>query len=183
MLNDLFQLKKVKEGDIGAFEGLFRKYYSPLLFYATGITGSSQIAEDIIQDLFYVLWRDREKLQILSSFKSYLYSAIRNRSLRYCEKIKTDEKYRSNLTYTIQGESTPDSQESLEYLELEEIVKRVMSDMPDRRVQIFRMHRFRNLKYKEIADELSISVKTVEAEMTKVLKTLKKEIEKHTTIS
>ncbi|MDP3451441.1 MAG: RNA polymerase sigma-70 factor [Bacteroidales bacterium] len=183
MLNDLLQIKKVKEGDIGAFEGLFRKYHPPLLFYATGITGSTDAAEDIIQDLFYVLWRDRDKLQIFSSFKSYLYSAVRNRSLRYCEKKKSDQKYRNNLSYTSDGDSLSDSQERMEYQELEQIINSTLKKIPERRATIFRMHRFQNLKYREIADELSLSVKTVEAEMTKVLKTLKKEIETHTPIS
>lgn len=63
---DLFVLKKIKEGDIKAFESIFRLYYTPLCLYATSITGELEVAEEIVQDLFYVFWKERESLPILS---------------------------------------------------------------------------------------------------------------------
>ena len=78
---DLFVLKKIKEGDIKAFESIFRLYYTPLCLYATSITGELEVAEEIVQDLFYVFWKERESLPILRSIKNYLYGATRNRSL------------------------------------------------------------------------------------------------------
>ena len=59
---DLFVLKKIKEGDIKAFESIFRLYYTPLCLYATSITGELEVAEEIVQDLFYVFWKERESL-------------------------------------------------------------------------------------------------------------------------
>ena len=59
---DLFVLKKIKEGDIKAFESIFRLYYTPLCLYATSITGEQEVAEEIVQDLFYVFWKERESL-------------------------------------------------------------------------------------------------------------------------
>ncbi len=56
-----------------AFEGIFRLYYSPLCLYAAGITGSMDVAEEIVQELFYVFWKEKEKLQVFRSLKSYLY--------------------------------------------------------------------------------------------------------------
>ena len=85
MLNDLFVLTKIKEGDGKAFEGIFRRYYSPLCLYAAGITGSMDVAEEIVQELFYVFWKEKEKLQVIRSLKSYLSGAVRNKSLQYCE--------------------------------------------------------------------------------------------------
>ena len=67
MLNDLFVLTKIKEGDVKAFEGIFRLYYSPLCLYAAGITGSMDVAEEIVQELFYVFWKEKEKLQVFRS--------------------------------------------------------------------------------------------------------------------
>ena len=61
---DLFVLKKIKEGDIKAFESIFRLYYTPLCLYATSITGEQEVAEEIVQDLFYVFWKERESLPI-----------------------------------------------------------------------------------------------------------------------
>ena len=72
---DLFVLKKIKEGDIKAFESIFRLYYTPLCLYATSITGELEVAEEIVQDLFYVFWKERESLPILRSIKNYLYGA------------------------------------------------------------------------------------------------------------
>ena len=83
MLNELFILAKIREGDIKAFEEIFRRYYSPLCWYATGITGEMEAAEEIVEELFYVFWKDREHLQIFQSVKSYLYKAVRNAALQF----------------------------------------------------------------------------------------------------
>lgn len=182
MLDDLLLLKKIKEGDIKAFEYIFRKYYSSLIFFATGITGRTDVAEEIIQDLFYVLWKEHENLNILRSLKGYLYGAVRNRALQYCERRKLDEKYRGTINVASVEITQTDAQDDIEYKELEDVVKKTMEKMPERRRKIFNMHRFENLKYMEIAEILSLSVKTIEAEMGKALKTLRKEIDYHTSI-
>ena len=182
MLDDLLLVKKIKEGDIKTFEYLFRKYYSSLIFYSTGITGRADVAEEIIQDLFFVLWKDHENLNIFRSLKAYLYGAVRNRSLGYCERRKLDDKYRGTIDTTSFETTTADAQDDIEYKELVDVVERAMEKMPARRRKIFNMHRFENLKYIEIAQALSLSVKTIEAEMGKALKALRKEIDYHTNI-
>jgi len=176
MLEDFLIIKKVKEGDIGAFETLFRKYHSPLLFYCTSITASVQAAEDIVQDLFYNIWKDKERLNILVSVKSYLYKSVRNHSLQYLQK---NANRRNNNMDNLDNQTNPTykTDDYLEYHELEQLLSKSIKSMPERRARIFRMHRYENLKYKEIAQKISLSVKTVEAEMTKALKTLKKEID------
>lgn len=70
MLDELLILKKIKEGDIKAFEELFRRYYFPLCCYAAGITGQMAVAEEIVEELFYVLWKERVRLQIFQSVKA-----------------------------------------------------------------------------------------------------------------
>ena len=94
---DLFVLKKIKEGDIKAFESIFRLYYTPLCLYATSITGEQEVAEEIVQDLFYVFWKERESLPILRSIKNYLYGATRNRSLQYLEHREVRYRYRNTV--------------------------------------------------------------------------------------
>jgi hypothetical protein len=86
MLNELFILAKIKEGDIKAFEEIFRCYYSPLCWYAAGITGEVEAAEEIVEELFYVFWKDREHLQIFQSIKSYLYRAMKRFNTASIEK-------------------------------------------------------------------------------------------------
>jgi len=181
MLDDLFVIKKIKEGDIVTFEKVFRAYYTPLCIYSSSISGRLDISEEIVQELFYVLWRDRETLQVFRSLKNYLYGAVRNRSLQYMEHREVQNKHRE--TTLKKGEisgSTPE--ENLEYKEFEEIIEETLARMPERQSRIFRMHRFENKKYSEIAESLSVSVKTVEAEMTKALRELRKNIERYTKI-
>ena len=94
MLNDLLTLTKIREGDIKAFEDVFRRYYSPLCWYAMSITGSMEAAEEIVEELFYGFLRDRERLPLFRSMKSYLYVAVRNQSFQYCEHLEVRNKYR-----------------------------------------------------------------------------------------
>lgn len=184
MLNDLIVLKKIKEGDIKAFEELFRLYYSPLCLFAVSITGRMDAAEEIVQDLFYVFWKERANLQVLHSVKSYLYGATRNKALQYCEHREVRERYREAvLSGTGEEHQASDPQGEMEYKELEILINRTLDKLPERRLRIFRMHRFEGKKYAEIASMLALSVKTVEAEMTKALQTLRKEIENYTRIA
>ena len=91
MLNELMILARIKEGDIKAFEGIFRRYYSPLCWYAAGITGDTASAEEIVEELFYVLWKNRERLQVFQSVKSYLYRSVRNEAVQFCEHQEVKE--------------------------------------------------------------------------------------------
>lgn len=185
MLNDLFVLNKIKEGNIKVFEGVFKLYYSPLCFYAASITGRADTAEEIVQDLFYVLWKEREKMQIFQSLKNYLYRAVRNRSLQHLEHLEVRGRYRNAILAADANDSQTDNspEEHIEYKELQELINRTLRKLPERRLRIFRMHRFRGMKYAEIATTLGLSVKTIEAEMSKALQTLRKEIENYTNIA
>ena len=179
MLNDLLTLTKIREGDIKAFEDVFRRYYSPLCWYAMSITGSMEAAEEIVEELFYGFGRDRESLPLFRSMKSYLYVAVRNQSFQYCEHLEVRNKYRE-FVLSRKGRTQDSSpQEEIEYQELRHLIDTTLARMPERRLRIFRMHRMEGKKYAEIASQLSLSVKTVEAEMTKALKALKKEIENY----
>lgn len=81
------------------------------------------------------------------------------------------------LSHPDKDDTPDDPQEQIEYKELEALVNRTLEKLPERRLRIFRMHRFEGKKYAEIASSLSLSVKTVEAEMTKALRTLRDELE------
>lgn len=179
MLNDLFVLSKIKEGDVKAFEEIFRQYYSPLCLYAASITGQMEAAEEIVEELFYVFWKEREQLQLFHSIKSYLYGAVRNRSLQYCEHQRVRMQYEETILARPQEVGGVDPQQQIEYRELQDIINRTLTKLPERRLRIFKLHRMEGKKYAEIASLLSLSVKTVEAEMTKVLRTLRKEVENY----
>lgn len=137
------------------------------------------VAEEIVGELFYVIWREREGLQIFYSIKSYLYKAVRNESLQYCEHQEVRNRYYEAVRAANKQDMEIDPEEQMEYEELQNLINNALEKLPERRQCIFRMHRVEGKKYAEIASSLSLSVKTVEAEMTKALKTLRKEVENY----
>ena len=180
MLNDIVVFKKIKEGDIKTFEKLFKQQYAPLCMYAFSITGRKDIAEETVQDVFYNIWKDRESLQIRSSVKNYLFGAVRNRSLQYKEHLAVIDRYTDFIQNNEDTDTEMSPYEILEFKELESVVSNILKKLPERRMNIFLMHRMDGKKYTEIADHYSVSVKTVEAEMTKAYQALRKGIEHYT---
>ncbi|NLI36553.1 MAG: RNA polymerase sigma-70 factor [Bacteroidales bacterium] len=178
MLNDLLILTKIKEGDIKTFEEVFRLYYAPLCLYASCIVSGKDAAEEIVQELFYVLWRDKEKLQLIYSLKNYLYGAVRKESLQYLEHEEIKRRYRETIVLKEENykEVSRSAEHELEFEELQELITDTLKELPLRRSTIFKMHRFEGKKYETIASSLGLSVKTVEAEMSKALKTLKNKV-------
>ena len=170
--NSQLVFKKIKEGNIQAFETLFRDYYEPLCRYAYSLVEDMNTAEEIVQGLFYTLWKERQNLQIFTSVNGYLYRSVKNKSLQFLEHKRVRENYQKiYIENTNFKTSTP--QEELEYKELEQQIKETLVHLPERRQKIFLMHRMERKKYNEIAQELQISVKTVEAEMSKALRELR----------
>lgn len=157
--------------------------YAPLRLYAASITGEPDVAEEIVEELFYVFWKDREKLEIFHSVKNYLYRSVRNRSIQYCEHQDVRRRYQDAILSVPVNIASPDPQEQIEYKELQQIINRTLEKLPERRLHIFRLHHTEGKKYSEIASLLSLSVKTVEKEMTRALRTLRKEIENYIQIS
>ena len=132
-------------------------------------------AEEIVQELFYLLWKDRTSLKIVLSVKSYLYGAVRNQSLQYLEHLQVRKRYYQKMTAEMTEISPHDSpQEILEYKELEQRIEHALEHLPQRQREIFRMNRFEGKKYEQIANEMSLSVKTIEAEISKALRVLRK---------
>ena len=174
-MNEFLLLKRIKEGDIRSFEQVFRHYYIPLLFYSYSICGSREEAEEIVQELFYNIWKDRTNLQSVNVLKSYLYGAVRNGSLQYLERLDVRRRHQEKVA--ARSEATRNPEEQLELLELEELIRTTLEQMPERRRRIFGMHRDEGLTYREIAAQLDVSVKTVEAEMSKAIQMLRKAVD------
>jgi len=167
---------KIKSDDVDAFEKTFREYYKPLVFFAIKIVNDQDVAEEIVQEFFYQYWKNREQMNIKISLKSYFFQSVRNNALKYLRHESVKQKYASGIG----GSSTPQSF-SPEYAEkeLQNIIDNVLENLPQRCSLIFRMNRFEGLTYKEIAANLSISVKTVEADMGKALKVFRNKLTKY----
>jgi RNA polymerase sigma-70 factor (ECF subfamily) len=159
------------------FDEIFRQYAKPLFYYAAKFVGDDQ-AKDIVQDTFAKLWADKS-LVITKSLNSLLFTTIRNRCLQQLEKEKVRNKYIESTRQKLQTEELQfymDERSSLMEQELEDKLNEVLKNLPDRCRQIFMMSRFENKKNREIAEELDISVKAVEKQISKALATIRIEM-------
>lgn len=175
MIRDTEIIGRIRKGDVGQFESLFRSSYVSLVRYAKTLIKDHDTAEEIVQDLFFRLWQDREKLNIESSLNGYLFRAVHNRCLHHIEHIKVVERHAEEMSYRPE-ENQESPSDILNYKELQEKIVRILEKLPERCGLIFTMNRFEGLKYSEIAEKLSVSVKTVEANMGKALKEFRKEL-------
>ncbi len=166
-------IRRIRQGDKQEFEKLFRSSYVSLVRYAKTILKDHDTAEEIVQDLFFRLWQDRVNLTIESSLNGYLFRSVHNRSLHFIEHQKVIDRHAGEIAASADQTSEPVT-EAIYYSELQSKVARVLERLPERCSVIFRMSRFEGLKYNEIAEKLSVSLKTVEANMGKALKEFRK---------
>jgi len=173
MTNEKEIIRRIRLGDLKQFESLFRSSYVSLVKYAKSIVRDHDTAEEIVQDLFYRIWDNRERLSIGTSLNGYLFRAVHNKCLHMLEHKKVKEKHEREIIQSRISDSTV-TPDPVGYNELQEAISRVLERLPDRCGRIFCMNRFEGLKYNEIADKLAVSVKTVEADMGKALKEFRK---------
>jgi RNA polymerase sigma-70 factor (ECF subfamily) len=175
MIRDTDIIGRIRQGDVKHFESLFRSSYVSLVRYAKTLLKDQDASEEIVQDLFFRIWQDREKIKIESSLNGYLFRSVHNRCLHYIEHSRIVEKHAEEMSYR-QPESPESPSDVLNYKELQAKIASILEKLPERCGQIFCMNRFEGLKYNEIAEKLSVSVKTVEANMGKALKEFRKEL-------
>ncbi len=171
-------IKKISKGDLSAFEKLFKDYYEELCYFADRYLNDMDQAEEVVQDTFFVIWQNRDKINVKQSVKSYLYTAIKNKSLKEIRSKSYENKYKSHMKN--QGYETASTPvEELNAKELNMLINRTLRSLPERTQKVFKMSRDEGLKYKEIAEKLSISVKTVETDMGKALKVFRKNLNEY----
>jgi len=169
-------LRRVLQSDELALERLFNNTYNILCHLANGIVHSRMLAEEVVTDVFAKLWNKRKTLEITGSAKSYLMVAVRNQALDYIRKYKK-EKFNTDLDHIAYLPSEHlDPCALTEFEELYEKVQSGISQLPTQCQRIFKMSREEGMKYKEIADELGLSIKTVETQMGRALKSLRSHV-------
>jgi RNA polymerase sigma-70 factor (ECF subfamily) len=160
------------------FKLLFNEYYANLCQYAIRIVRRSEIAEEIVQDQFIYLWNNRGRLEIHSSYQSYLFKSVRNKCIDFLRSrfAKVNQNDDSELLNYASGD---DPSSEIENEELNQLVGKAVLELPEKCHTIFTMSRFGDMKNQEIADALNISIKTVENQITIALKKIKNFLDKN----
>ena len=153
------------------FEQLFKEHFVYLCNYANQYIHDTNSAKDIVQKVFINMWENREKMDTNRSIPSYLFTSVRNRCLNY---IRDHKKYRSKvLDLDIHDIDQSYEENDWEADDLKLKIEAALHQLPEKCRLVFEMSRYKSMKYKDIAEELDISVKTVEAHISKALKSLR----------
>lgn len=157
------------------YELLFRRYYRPLCSHAVRFVYAKEAAQDIVSEVFLNFWKNRVHEHITTSYRAYLFTSVRNRVFNYLQ----DEFRRGDLlgARTDQPDDVftdEDPQQILQYTDLFNRLEEEIRALPPQCQRVFVLSRFEGRKHREIAEELQISLKTVEAHMLRALSHLRK---------
>lgn len=164
--------QKIRNGDEQAFEEVFRGLYPKLCVFANRFLADHDHSEEVVQEVFFTFWAKRESLEIKGEIGAYLYRSVRNACINQLNHQKVKQAYISDqLKESIENHQL--EADPMVQSELQRKIPECMSKLPTERQRIFRLSREDGLKYREIAEKLGISIKTVEAQMGKALANLK----------
>lgn len=172
VIDQLF-LRIALKDDEEAFRSLFFEFFSSLCVFAHRHVEDWDTCEDLVQDTFFKIWKNRKSIEINISSRNFLITSVRNSCIDYLRKqdsarIWQEREIKDKTGYT--------SDDLYSHIELEQMLTTALSKLPENIREVFEMNRFEGKTYKEIAEEKNISVKTVEAHMTKALKVLRIEL-------
>lgn len=168
----MYSIELLRDGDENAFRVFYDEYHAQLYGFAIKHTNDAALAADIVQQAFVQLWQKRTTIQSPLAFKAYLFTITRNLIIdEYRRKIATQE-----ANYIFSDFINDTSNEEEDYEQRVTALMQAIQALPPKRKQIFEMHKLEGLSHKEIADQLSISVSTVEKQMIAALKTLRQKL-------
>jgi RNA polymerase sigma-70 factor (ECF subfamily) len=176
-LDDFFLLR-FKSGDELAFEKIFKSNHSQIVGFCNHFVMDPDKAKGLAQEVFLNLWINRGKIETLNGIKAFLYTFAKSSCLNYIRHQKVIRKYEDEHLQEMESELNRETLESfdfnsLEFSELETLIRQAIDDLPEKCREVFMMSRFEGKMNKEISEELNISVKAVEAHMTRALRTLR----------
>jgi RNA polymerase sigma-70 factor (ECF subfamily) len=164
-------LDGLRRGDDAAYDAIFRQWYAPLVAMTSALLRDQGPAEEVVQDVLLELWRRREGITFETSIRAYLFQAARNRGLNYLRRQRVEARGESTIAAAMPSPEASDS--AAREAELNVAIQSAIAGLPDRCREVFELSRVQGLKYSEIALELGISVKTVEAQMGKALRVMR----------
>lgn len=161
--------------EIYTLEALFKRFHKPLRTYAFRFLNDMNAAEDIVQDIFFELWARRDNIHFNESVKSYLFKSVYNRSINALNNLNQSSQYaldqtdESQIVANYLNAHIQDQEQSLILKELEKEITRYVETLPPQCRKIFELSRIYELKNREIAEQLNISIKAVEKQICKAL--------------
>ena len=167
-------VRRIRGGDPEAYEQLFYRYAPALINFARRFVQDVQVAEGLVQEVFLQVWKRRTRLDPDRNIKSYLYAATRNRALKELRRAGSALEGAGDLTRSVSQPQSPEEEWDQQQVGFE--VNKAVARLPKRCRVIFSMSRFDQLTYAEIAESLNLSIKTVETQMGRALKTLRRSL-------
>lgn len=172
-IDSLFWKIALKDDEI-AFRTLFFQFFSPLCVFAHRYIDSWESCEDIVQETFFKIWKNRKNIEINTSSRNFLITSVKNSCIDFLRKQETEQSWQQKEIEN--NASSYTSGDIYSTIELEQMLTAALAKLPDNIRIVFEKNRFEGMTYAEIASEHNISVKTVEAYMTKALKHLRVEL-------
>lgn len=166
-------LTSLVAGDEKAFEQVFKEHFKNLHRYACAIVKDEDTGEEMVQQVFYKIWKNKSALNVQTTLKAYLYRAVHNECLNHLKHNKVKAGYQMHAAHVMKSEEGTGAANKIAHGELQKKLQQAMNELPEQCRTIFQLSRFEELKYKEIADLLGLSIKTVENQMGKALKLLR----------
>jgi len=167
-------LKKLKAGDESGLRQLFDMYYTPLCIYALKYIDSFETVEDIVQEVFISFWETKKANEITSTIKSYLFTAVKNNALNFLRKHNRYHHEALDEQFEMICEDYEDTEELEEKKKL--LYQEIDKLSPQAKV-VFESIVFANMKYKEVAEELGVSVNTIKTTFSRALKRLRSSLD------
>jgi RNA polymerase sigma-70 factor (family 1) len=170
-----FLVVRLVRGDSDAFSEIFSAYYKDLVMFAFSITKEMASSEEIVQETFVKLWEDHKKLEVKTSLKSFLLKSVQNRCIDWHRHKKI---INIHINYLLVNNPIfeNDTDNYLLWSELNGLIEAAMKRMPEKLREAYEMNRNDGLKYQEIAESLSLSVRTIEVRISRALEFLRKEL-------
>lgn len=157
-----------------AFDTIFRLWYAPLVRVADAIVRDRAVAEELVQDVMLALWRRRDRLDADGSLWFYLSQATRNRALNHVRHVQVERRGAPHAVTDLARDAEAPAR--LDGEDLASAIRRTLDDLPPRCREVFELSRGRGLRYADIAQQLGVSVKAVEAHMGKALRRLRERL-------
>jgi RNA polymerase sigma-70 factor (ECF subfamily) len=173
-------VSRIRESDHAAFEALVRHYSDRLCAFAYNITRDAEVTKELVQDLFLWIWRHRHEWDVRGGLTTYLYRSVRNRAVSFQRHDSLEQRWKEEMARSgdqpFERVDPLRSDDEANAAELSAALERAVQALPTRCREVFTLNREHRLTYREIAEALDISVKTVEVHMGRALTALRRQL-------